>query len=811
MANLFHDFRFGVRALRKKPGFAVTAVLTLALGIGANVAVFSIVNALILRPYPFPELDRLVLLRAEGPKVVSEVRIAPADFLDLQRESSIFQMLAAFRVGDSNLTGSGDTQSVVTAAVSPNFFELIGVQPTLGRQFATEETEAGRDAVVILNYGFWQRHFSGVRNILGRSIELDGRKMAIVGIMPRHFRYPVATDLWMPLVLTPQTRAERNAQAVQGRAIQVLARLRPEVSLNRAESEVQAFAARLQRQFPDTHSDRSLSLLLLRREQYAFSAPLFLTLQAAALFVLLLAAANLFNLLLARLIDRQKDVAVRTALGASKLRLMQLYMGETVSLALVGGGTALIGSYLAVNFIRTSIPQDYTKWVAGWESIHLDWSVIEFAFILTLLVGILFAVGASWRSGAPDLNHVLKQGTRASGRRRGRLRGILVTAQIAFAAVLLAGAGLMVQGFIRLARVYKTFDPGHVLTMEITLPEQRYNDDAKVRAFHQQFLERVAALPGVLSAGTVTNPPASNVDNARSLFAIEGQTILRESDAPSADLQSVSPDFFRSLRIPLLQGRDVTDHDGDGAPAVAMISRTMATRLWPGASAIGQRIKLGSPGSQANWITIVGVVEDVKQNWWDSAARPVIYRPFAQVPRRWMNFAIRTSFDPHSVASAVREAGHSLDPGVSLALSTMDSEVSDSLAPIRILGILMVVFGAVSIALSALGIYGLLAHSVAQRTHEFGIRMALGAQRGDVLRLVIGQSWKLCAIGLLIGLPSAYLLVRLIENLLYGVIAFSAVVFIVLAVALTAVALLAGYLPAKRATKVDPMLALRYE
>ena len=808
---LFHDFRFGVRALRKKPGFAVTAVLTLALGIGANVAVFSIVNALILHPYSFPELDRLVLLRAAGPKVVSEVRIAPADFLDLQRETSIFQGLAAFRQGDSNLTGSGDTQAVVTAAVSPNYFDLIGVQPQLGRQFAVEETEAGRDAVVILNYGFWQRRFSGDRNVLGSSIELDGRKMTIVGVMPKDFRYPVATDMWMPLVLTPQMNAERNAQAVPGRAIQVLARLRPEVSLNRAESEVQAFAARLQRQFPDTHSDRSLSLLLLRREQYAFSAPLFLTLQAAALFVLLLAAANLFNLLLARLIDRQKDVAVRTALGASKSRLMQLYMGETVSLALISGGIALMGSYVAVNFIRTSIPQDYTKWIAGWDSIHLDWSVIEFAFILTLVVGILFAVGASWRSGAPDLNHVLKQGTRAAGQRRGRLRGVLVTAQIAFAAVLLAGAGLMVQGFFRLARVYKTFDPGNVLTMEVTLPEQRYDDDARLRAFHQQFLERVAALPGVQAVGTVTNPPASNVDSARSLFLIEGQAILRQSDAPSADLQSVSPDFFRSLRIPLLQGRDVTDHDSDGAPLVAVISRTMAARFWPGASAIGQRIKLGSPGSQANWITIVGVVEDVKQNWWDSAARPVIYRPFAQAPKRWINFAIRTSFDPHNAAPAVRDAGRALDPGISFSLSTMDSEVSDSLAPIRILGILMVVFGAVSIALSALGIYGLLAHSVAQRTHEFGIRMALGAQRGDVLRLVIGQSWKLCAIGLLIGLPSAYLLVRLIENLLYGVIAFSAMVFIALTVALTAVALLAGYLPAKRATKVDPMLALRYE
>src|SRR5215471_16736404 len=486
--TLFHDFRFGVRALRKKPGFAVTAVLTLALGIGANVAVFSIVNALILRPYPFPELDRLVLLRAEGPKVVSEVRIAPADFLDLQRESSIFQGLAAFRVGDSNLTGSGDTQSVVTAAVSPNFFELIGVRPSLGRQFATEETEAGRDAVVILNYGFWQRRFSGDRTVLGRSIELDGRKMAIVGIMPKDFRYPVATDLWMPLVLTPQMKAERNAQAVQGRAIQVLGRLRPEISLSRAESEVHAFGARLQREFPDTHSDRSLALLLLRKEQYAFSAPLFLTLQAAALFVLLLAAANLFNLLLARLIDRQKDVAVRTALGAGKLRLMQLYMGETVSLALLGGGIALMGSYVAVNFIRTSIPQDYTKWVAGWNSINLDWRVIEFAVVLTLFVGLLFSVGASWRSGTTDLNRVLKEGARATGQRRRRLRGILVTAQIAFAAVLLAGAGLMVQGFFRLARVYKTFDPGNVLSMEIRLPEQQYDDEAKVRAFHQRFL-----------------------------------------------------------------------------------------------------------------------------------------------------------------------------------------------------------------------------------------------------------------------------------------------------------------------------------
>lgn len=810
--SLFQDFRYGLRALRKKPGFALTAILTLALGIGANIAVFSIVNALILRPYPFAELDRIVLLRAAGPKVVSDIRIAPADFLDLQRDSSVFQGLAAYRANESNLTGTGEAQTVVTATVSPNFFDLLGVQPVFGRGFTTEDGESGRDAVVILNYGFWQKRFNGDKSAVGQTMEVDGRKLVIVGVMPREVRYPEATDLWMPLALTPELRAQRNADAVPPPAFRVMARLQQGVSLAQAESELQSFSAHLQQQFPDTHHDRGLTLLLLRKGQYSFSGPLFLTLQVAALFVLLLATANLFNLLFARLVDRQRELAVRTALGASRMRLLQLFIGETVSLAVIAGIIALICSEFVVSIIRTGIPQDYTKWIAGWELIRVDSSVTMFAVVLIGAVGLLFALGAAWHSSASDVNRVLKQNNRGAGVRHGFFRSALVVAQVAFAAVLLVDAGLMVQGFFRLANVYKTFDPGSALNLEVRLPEQHYNNDAAIRSFYQQLLLRVSALPGVQFAGVVTNPPASNVESGRSLFTIEGQSVLRESEAPSADVQSISADFFRSLRIPVLQGRSISDQDGAESPRIAVISRTMAARFWPSGSAIGQRIKVGPPASPAPWTTIVGVVEDVKQNWWDGEPRPVIYRPYLQEPRRAMNLIVRTSFNPDSIASSVREAGRSLDSNLSFAkLSTMEREVADSLAPIRILGILMVVFGVVSIALSALGIYGLLAHSVAQRTHEFGVRMALGAQRHDVLRLVIGHSWKLTAIGLVLGLPAAWLLVRAMASALYGVIAPNAMVFIVLSIALTIVALLAGYLPARRATAVDPMLALRYE
>src|SRR5215472_9712349 len=384
MHRLLQDLRHGMRALRKNPGFAAIAIVTLALGIGANTAVFSIVNALILRPYPFPRLDELVLLRATGANVVSEVKVAPADFFDLQRDASLFQSLAAFRDKDSNLTGSGAAEAVVTCEVSPSFFDVLGEAPLLGRGFAPEEGETGRSSTVIINHGYWWHQFGGERGILGRTIEIDGQKKTVVGVMPKDFNYPPAVDFWMPLQVTAQMKAERNPQALQGPSFKVIGRLRPGVSIRQAQAQMQSFSARLQRQFPDTHQGRSLTLLRLREEQYIYTEPLFLTLQVAALFVLLLASVNLLNLFLARLIQKRREIAVRTALGASRARLVQLLIGETVPLATAAGAIALGGSVFAIRFIRDSIPFDYTKWVAGWQSIQLDWPVIVVGAALTV-------------------------------------------------------------------------------------------------------------------------------------------------------------------------------------------------------------------------------------------------------------------------------------------------------------------------------------------------------------------------------------------------------------------------------------------
>lgn len=806
--NLLDDLRFGMRSLHTNRMFSGVVIITVTLGIGVNVAVFSIVNALLLRPYPFPHLDQLVLLRAAGPQVASPVRMAPADFIDLQRDSKSFERLSAFRGKESTLMSGGEAISVVTFSVSPGFFEMLGRAPILGRAFLTGVSQSD-DNVAVLNYGFWKRRYAGHPGVIGDDIVIDGRALKVVGVMPADFNSPPAADVWQPLVPSPQDRLQRDPQMLTGPAFQVIGRLRSGVGLGEAESELQAFESYLEKQFPATHQNRSLHLLRLREEQYAFTTPVFLLLQFAAVLVLLLAGANLVNLFFARLIQRQKEMALRTALGASGGSLVRLYVGEILPMFLVAAVLALFAASFGVNFIRDGIPVGYTKWIAGWSTIQLDRSIIGVSLALTVFLGGAFALGAGWRCRPDHLGEILKEAGRSSpGPRGSRLRTVIVTTQVVIATVLLAEAALMIKGFYELSNIYRTFDPNGVAIARISLPQQLYPGDGEIRSFGRRVLQNLEALSGVEAAGIVTNLPASNVDNTRVQFVIDGQTILNPSEAPSADLQIASSGFFRSLRIPLLEGREISNSDGETAPRVAVISRTMARQFWPNSSAVGRRIRIGKLDPTEPSITVIGVVEDVKQNWWNSQKQPVIYLSYLQAPRRAMTVTVRGARDPEKLIASMRSAVFSLDPNVSLINArTMELEVSEALAPLRILGILLVLFGVIGLIVGAFGVYGILSYAVAQRMNEFGIRIALGAQRRDVIRLVVSQAFKITLVGVSIGFPLAYLLTRTLESVLYGIVTFDPMVFLSLAVLLSAVAHFAGYIPARRAVQVNPLTA----
>ena len=808
MNHFMQDLRYSARMLLKNRGFTTVAVLTLALGIGANTATFSTVNALLLHPFPFPYLDRLVL-----PSEVRDTqgedtnRFAPADYIDLTRQTHSLDGVAAYRYANLVFT-EGETEGVEGAAVSSNLFQLLGVNAASGRTFSPDEDQQGRDQVIVLNHRYWVRRFGGDPNVIGRAVQVNGQARVVIGILPEKFNFPVGMDVWVPLVLRPEEQIERNQLSLH-----VVARLASGTSVAQARSELQAFAARLSQEFPATNSNRNISLMRLREMQYQYTAPMFLTVQAAAIFVLLLTCANLVNLLFAKLIGRQRELAIRTALGAKWNRLAQTLLSETVLLSLIAGALAVATSFWSINLIRASLPPGMTKWIAGWSDIRVDGHVLTFALLLTVLVGCIFGALSAFRATHLDLNNTLKEGSRAlsSGRGRDRLRSSLIIGQIMLALVLLVGAGLMIKGFSHLVTVYQGLQPSRVLSFEIGLPEKTY-PNAKVEKFYEELLRRTAALPGLRSLGIASNVPASNVENLQTMFSIEGQPALKESEAPTADLESASGGFFDTLRIPVLQGRPLADQDGVESPRVGVISQSMARRFWPGHDALGRRLKLGKSGSKEPLITIVGIVDDVKQNWWDPKPRPTIYLPYQQAPHRTMNVVVRTAADPNSIVSEMRSVVQSIDTTVPLKdVQPMESLIDDALSPVRMIGILLMVFGAVALSLSALGVYGVLAESVAQRTQEFGIRQALGARTVDVLKLVVGQALRFAGFGLVLGLPISILLTRVMSSFLFGVVSLNLGILAGLAALLLVVAVTAGYVPARRAMKVDPLVALRYE
>jgi putative ABC transport system permease protein len=810
LESLLADLRYGFRSLRKNPGFTVISVLTLALGIGANTAIFSMANALLLHPYNFRNLDSLVRVWEDRgiDEGIDARYVAPADAEDLRAEQQVFEKLTTYRMQSFSMGAGSDIQPVLGCRVSADFFDVLGVRPAAGRLFTAGEEQPGLDQVAIVGHGLWQRRFGGDPRLLNKTISLNGRVYTIVGIMPKDFDYPVPVELWVPLALSP---AEKNDRAQL--SLSALARLKPGVGAAQARAAMINFSLRLERDYPKTNSGRTATLLPLRKELYAFTLPLFLLLQIAAGFVLLLACANLANLVFAQMIGRQREIALRTALGASRSRLGQLFLSETLLFSFFAGAVAIGVSFASVRALRVSIPVGWTKWVPGWDGIQVDGNVLAFAVLIALGVGVFLGLATMFHASRVEPNKTLKEtGTGTATPARQRVRSALVVAQVMFALVLLVCAGLTIQGFARLASVYQGFAPASVLRVEISLPEKSYADSVKINNFYQQLLRGTTSLSGVQHAALVTNPPASNVDNETTYFTIEGQTALRTSEAPSADLQIASPDFFDTLKIPLVAGRFPSDADSADAARVTVISRGVASRFWPKGDALGHRIKLGPADSTEPWLIIVGVIGDVRQNWWNPVTRPVIYKPFAQAPQRSMTMLVRTASDPAGYVSAVRNVARQADPGIALrGINTLEEEIADSIAIVRIMGILMGIFGLVALALSSIGVYGVLSESVAQRTHEIGIRLALGANPRDLMTLILGQALKLAGIGLAIALPISFAISWAMASFIFGVVSVDFTIVAGFTVLLLAVAFAAGYLPARRAIRVDPMVSLRYE
>jgi putative ABC transport system permease protein len=808
--SLLADQRYGLRSLRRSPGFTVVCVLTLALGIGANTAIFSMVNALLLHPYNFRDLDSLVRVWEDrGIDEGYDARyIAPADAEDLRSSNGVFKDLTTYGMQSFGLGKEGDVQPILGCRASANFFDVLDVTPAAGRLFSAAEEQPGADQVAILSYGSWQRRFGGDPQLLGKTISLNSRVYTIVGIMPKDFDYPVPVELWVPLALAPVEKADRTQLSLSA-----LARLKPGVSVSQAGTALAGFSRRLELEYPKTNAGRATALLQLRKELYLFTLPLFLLLQAAAGFVLLLACANLTNLVFARTIGRQREIALRAALGAGRGRLGQLFLSETLLYSSAAGLVAIAASFASVRALRTSIPAGWTKWVPGWDGIRVDGSVLAFTILAALGVGLFLGLATVLHTSRVEPNKTLKEtGTGTVTRAKRRVRDALVVVQVMFALILLVCAGLTIQGFVRLANVYQCFEPASVLRIEISLPQKMYADKVKVTNFYEQVLRGTASLSSVQHASLVTNPPASNVDSETTSFTIEGRAALKASEVPSADLQIASPDFFATLKISSIVGRAFSDADNTDAARVAVISRGMANRFWPKGDALGHRIKLGAQDSTEPWLTVVGVVGDVRQNWWNPITRPVIYQPFAQAPQRSMTLLLRTSSNPTSYISAVRAVVHQTDPAIALGgISTLEEEIADSIAIVRIMGMLMGIFGLVALALSSIGVYGVLSESVAQRTHEIGIRLALGADRRDLMKLILGQALKLTGIGLTIAVPGAVVISRAMASLIFGVVSLDISILGGFTALLLLVALGAGYLPARRALGVDPMVSLRYE
>jgi predicted permease len=815
MGTLVQDFKYSLRVLRKSPGFAAVAVVVLALGIGANTAIFSVVNAVLLRPLPFEDADRLVRVwHVPPPKSfpgMTTFTVSAANYLDWSSQNHVFEQMAIYAFRTFNLTGTDHPEELQVAVVSSDFFSVLHVQPMLGRVFTPEEDQPGHGKVVVLSHRYWQNHFGSNPGVVGQNINLNGESYLVAGVMPANMRLPDYAQAWTPMAWTDAERAVRGEHHYL-----VIARLKPTTDLKQAQAEIDTISGRLAQQYPADDKGWGAIVTPLKEDLVSDIRPALLVLLGAVAFVLLIACANVANLVLAKTLARRKEIAIRTALGASRARILGQVLSETLLLSCAGGAIGLIFAHFGVRLIVAFLAQQMPRSV----EIGLDSWVLGFTVVISLLSGIIAGLAPALRLTKTDVNEALKQGMGRTSTDSGgkRTRSVLVISEVALSLVLLIGAGLMIRSLWMLRRVSPGFDPRNVLTMTVSVPSTKFPVPAQEISFFGQVLQRVRTLPGVESAGVIDDLPLSG-NGSHQPIAIEGRPALPMAEQPEIDVRLISTGYMNAMRIPVLRGRDFSDADVAGRPAAVLISESMAKSFWPNEDPIGKHLTMTFfPDASRE---VVGIVGDVKLDALNET-RPTatLYFPLGQLSPPalggWHSFGLtlvaRTNSNPAGTVAAVTSAVHQVDQDVPLLnIASMEDLISDSLSPQRFNMLLLAVFAGLALLLAAIGIYSVLSYSVKRRVREIGIRMALGAQVRDVLQLILIEGMRPTLIGLAIGLAGALALGRVLANLIYGVKPTDPITFGAVSVLLASVGLFASLIPAYRATRVEPMKTLRDE
>lgn len=801
MQTFRQDLRYGFRMLARKPSFTMAAIITLAAGIGLNVAIFSIINSILLRPLPYKEPERLVQVwETYQPDEMASGSASPNNFLDWKNQAQSFEGLSAINLWGYSLTGTSETTEVFSMQVTTDFFALLGVAPQLGRAFLPEEDQPDKQYVVVISHGFWQERFGGDTNIIGKPIKLDNDTYTVIGVLRPDFRQSelftnYRAEIWVPLVLNPAANDRGRHH------LRVLGRLKPGITIEQAQSDMTTIARQLEQAYPTTNTDRGVNLVPLHEHATGSIRWALLLLQCATGFVLLIACTNVANLLLSRVTAREKEMAIRSALGASAWRIVRLLLSESLVLALVGGVVGFLIALWGIDLLVSIAPKNIPRL----DEISLDWRVFSFTLALSFLTAIFFSLVPAWQATRINLNESLKEGGRSATRGQGS-RGMLVVAEIALTLVLLVGSGLLLRSLIQLQNVDLGFNPENLLTMRVSLLDVNYPDRQRVTSFYEQVLARIEALPEVQSASVISTPPMVRINNLWVSFEIEGQP-SDPGREPTAQYRLITPGYFHTMEIPVITGRAFTERDTRDTVQVAIINEGFARRHFPDTDPIGRKVVVGRTKRE-----IIGVVGNVRHHSPEEEAEAKVYVPHAQNPRGTVMVVVRTVSDPERVVREAQKAVWAGDSDAAVSnVATMNQALSDVIARPRFNVLLLSVFSVIALMLAAVGIYGVMSYGVAQRTREIGVRIALGAQASDVLKLVVGQGMKLALIGVATGLAGAVALTQLMSNLLYGVTATDPLTFAAVSGLMATVALLACYIPARRATRVDPMTALRYE